>query len=491
LPYESYKRFVLRNGGQDWCVLQFRDEFATSLVGDLSDLGGIITPPHLFLQAWRPAVVYLNGQYWGIHNVRERMTRFYLRQHFGWEDAEVDLVENFSHALTGDTIAWFQFIDFLQQTDFSNPDGLDLLKQRIDYHNFLDYCAYNIYLENEDWPGNNVRRFRQRNAEGRWQWMTYDLDFTFGLYQNPGGWNTGDASPDALARLLDSTSINWPNPDWATLPFRRCWQSADFRRDFANRLADMLNTNLLPSRVSRRLDQFQSLYGPEIGAHYQRWWGAYVPEIWLDNIAKTRTFAQERPNYVREEILGAVPEARGMVELTVDAASRKGGKLTISTVHLDSLHFPWTGTYFRSLAIPVRAVARPGYHFAGWSDPGLGSLDSINLVLDTSYHLVALFEADMPPVDTIKTSSTLEINLLPNPVSGMLQVVNPELARQDFQLQIVDALGRILVDQPYPPQPNGTLLLPMRNLPNGIYFIRVTLAGSGRSGSQSFARTGG
>ncbi len=486
LPYASYKRLVLRNSGQDWCVLQFRDEFATSLVGDLSDLHGLLTPPHLFLQGWRPAVVYLNGKYWGIHNVRERMTQFYVRQHFNWTDSEYDLIENYGEAITGDSIAWFQFVHFLQVNEFSSDAQFAQLRQQIDYQNYLDYCVYNVYLENEDWPGNNVRRFKHRSPAGKWQWLTYDLDFTFGLYQS-NGWNTGSASPNALGRLLDSTALAWPNPDWSTLLFRRCWQNATFRRDFANRMADMLNTNLLPTRIYQRLDQFQALYEPEIAAHYQRWWGVYISNVWLDNIAKTRSFAKQRPAYVRKEITAALPEASGLAYLIVDASPRQGGSLHVSTVHPDSTHFPWPGIYFKGVAVPVKAIAQPGFRFIKWSDTNLGSADSINVLVENTHSLTAYFER-VHEADNPETVSTLEINLQLQPATNALTIRNSLIASSDFQVQIIDALGRVILERNYAAQSEEYLTLEAAHLLTGTYFLRVTFAANGWSGTKGFVK---
>jgi len=489
LPYDSYKRLVLRNGGQDWCVLQFRDEFATSLVGDLSDLGGLLMPPQLFLQAWRPAVVYLNGKYWGIHNVRERMTQFYVRQHKGWSDTEYDLIENFDEVLVGDADSWRQFVNFLKYNDFSSDAQLEELKQQIDYQNYLDYCAYNIYLGNEDWPGNNVRRFRHRGPNGKWQWMTYDLDFTFGLYQANGGWNTGSALPNALGRLLDSTAVNWPNPNWSTLLFRRCWQNATFQRDFANRMADMLNTNLLPQRVNKRLGEFQQLYEPEIDNHYQRWWTFYIPQIWYDNIAKTRSFAEHRPDRVRKEIQNALPNPIGLAPLTVDVYPSQGGAITVSTVHPDSTNLPWSGTYFRGLEVPIKATAYPGFHFDHWSDPNLGTADSLHILLDTIGLLVAYFEPDPVEDSALERDNRLEINLLFNQAIGTL-VINSALIKDNgFQVQIVDVLGRVMQERLYPAQAEGILSLETGDLIPGTYFLRVTLASNGLTGTRGFVKT--
>ena len=476
MQYEQYKRFVLRNGGQDWCVLQFRDEFATSLLGDCSDLGGILQKPALCLQAWRPSVVYLNGQYWGIHNLRERMNRFYVRQHFNLDQNEFDMIENYGEVSSGDSVAWFQLYNYLSQTEsgFEDDAVFENVKRQIDYQNFIDYCAFNIYLENEDWPGNNVLRFRRRNEEGKWRWMSYDLDFTFGLYQPNGGWNTGDPSPNALARLLDDTSLVWPNPNWATLLFRRCWENASFRCDFANRLADMLNTAFLPQRVNNRLDEFRALYQPEITRHYERWWFGSYDAIWLQNIEKTRYFASNRPEYVRQEIIQSMTEAYDPAELTVDVFPPGGGRVVVSTVHPDGAQLPWSGTYFKGVPLPVKAVANPGYSFTGWSKPELGTADSVGLMLIDSTSLVAHFQLmDTTITDTSEPASR-SFNVFPNPTTGNLIVYGAMLKQSAMQVQVMNKLGQVLSDLHFAPSATGYIFPEINGLPTGVYFLKIT-----------------
>lgn len=475
LPFDEYKRFVLRSGGQDWCVLQFRDEFATSLLSNYSDLGDILQKPALHLQAWRPSVVYLNGKYWGIHNVRERMSRFYLYQHFGWEEDEFDMIENYGEVSSGDSIAWFQLFNYLWQTEsgFENDAVLENLKQQIDYQNFLDYCVFNIYLENEDWPGNNVLRFRHRSVEGKWTWMTYDLDFTFGLYQPNGGWNTGDPSPNALARLLDGSSLVWPNPDWSTMLFRRCWQNASFRRDFANRLADMLNTVFLPQRVSNRLDEFRALYQPEITQHYERWWFGNYDAHWLQNIEKTRFFASNRPGYARNEIIQTMTEAYDVAGLTIDVFPPGGGKVVVNTVHPADADLPWEGTYFKGVPVPVMAVANPGYSFVGWSNPELGIADSVDLLLTDSILLVAHFQLLDTLITDTSESMSLSFNVFPNPTAGTLTVSGEMFKHYTVQVQVINGLGQVVSDAYFAPNAAGRIFPEIRSLPAGVYFLKI------------------
>lgn len=489
LPYQEYKRFVLRNGGQDWCVTQFRDEFATSLMFNRSDIGDILREPALHMQAWRPAVVYLNGAYWGIHNVRERMNRFYVRQHFDWDQDEFDMIENYGDVSSGDSVAWFQLFNYLwETTDGFEADSIfENLKQKIDYQNFIDYCAFNIFIDNEDWPGNNVLRFRHRSPDGKWQWMTYDLDFTFGLFQQDGGWNTGNPAPNALARLLDGTSLTWPNPDWATLLFRRCWQNAAFRRDFANRLADMLNTAFLPQRVCARLDEFANLYQPEIGMHYERWWFGNYQALWLQNIEKIRYFAQNRTSYAHQEILQAMSdEASGLAKLTLDVFPPGGGRVEVSTVRPSAGQFPWAGVYFKGVPVPLKAVASPGYKFAGWSKPALGTADSVDLVLHDSSLLVAHFQLADSASTGVYEDLPLTFNIYPNPAKEAVTICGDLLLQDAVQLQVLNGLGQVMLSE----QTSGTLksgctVLEMSHLPSGFYFLKVS-AGAGKSGVRSF-----
>lgn len=480
LPFNKYKRFVLRNGGQDWCVLQFRDAFATSLLNDRSDIGDILQDPALYLQAWRPAVVYLNGQYWGIHNIRERMNRFYVQQHFDWEEEEFDLIENYGEALTGDSTAWFQLFNYLwQNSGFADNAKFDILRQKIDYQNFLDYCVFNVYLENQDWPGNNVRRFRYRGPEGRWRWLTYDLDFTFGLFQPGGGWNTGDASPNALARLLSDTSLLWPNPDWATLLFRRCWENAAFRRDFANRMADMLNTAFLPQRVSNRLDEFRAMYQPEITRHYERWWFGNFDSHWLNNIEIARQFALARPAFAQQEILIAMSEADGLAALTVDAFPPEGGRVEVNTVRPRVAQLPWTGEYFKGVPVPVRAVANPGFKFVGWSKPSLGVVESVDVLLSDTLTLVAYFEVSDSSVPTFFEDNSLLFNVFPNPAADVLIVQTA--AQEGGEAQILNGMGEILLNSKIAPDAAGQIFIKLPNLPDGVYFLKI----SGKNGASA------
>lgn len=402
LDFDRYKTLVLRNSGQDWNVTMFRDAFVSSLAGDLSDVGSLIERPRLYLQGFRPSVVYLNGKYWGIYNIREHVSSRYVEQHFDLKPNEFDLLENDNEAKEGDFERWNFFKQFLLSNHFVQDTQFAQLGSFLDLPHFLDYNAFNILIDNGDWPGNNYRRWRERTNDARWRFLTFDLDLSFGLFSHQPDtilWNTGDASSNSLARALDSTSYLWPNPHWATLPLRRAMENAAFRRDFINRTADFLNVLFEPQRMNARIDEFKALYLPEIQRHFDRWTGGW--NAWENNLQILRKFADERPQHLRQQFIDYFSEISGTAKITLEVSPPGAGQILFSTVHLQSSNLPWTGEYFAGVDIPVTAVAAPGYVFAGWSAPAMGSQLSgkINLSADTV--LIAYFISGSAAKDTI------------------------------------------------------------------------------------------
>ena len=151
LPYTAYKRMIVRNSGQDWNITQFRDDYATSLHADLTDLGGILKKPEIYSSSARPSVVYYNGEYWGIHSMKERMKTTFVEQHFNLKSTEYDMVENEKENLNGDSTVWLAFQTYLGSgVNFAENANYDSLKAKIDIQNFMDIMAFNVFVDHED-----------------------------------------------------------------------------------------------------------------------------------------------------------------------------------------------------------------------------------------------------------------------------------------------------------------------------------------------------
>jgi CotH kinase protein/Chitobiase/beta-hexosaminidase C-terminal domain/Lectin C-type domain/HYR domain/Secretion system C-terminal sorting domain len=412
LPYNDYKRFVLRNSGNEWGITMFRDAMVSGLFRDINDISDILQKPATFMQGYRPAVVYFNGQYWGIHNIRERMKSTYIDQHFNLSSTAAltnyDLSENDSSLfdqITGDSIAWYQFIADMRRTSrrFDTDSAFAWMTQRIDIDNFTDYILLEVFADNTDWPTNNVRRFKERHVDGKWKWICYDFDFSFGLLTS-GGFNTSDATQNALQRVL-----NPPFPGVSTAEIlQRCFQNAKFRQKFANRMADFLNTAFTPARVQGRIDGFKNLYAPEIDKHRARW-GTPFQAQWLSNIQKIADFASKRAEFTYSHFRLQMPDLTDTTLVTLNVSPANAGTLKFNTLTLAQNHLPYVGKYFSGIPIPVKAIAAPGFRFVGWSNASLGTNDSVQVTFAGGIQsLTALFlpiaPCGMP--DTFRLTAT-------------------------------------------------------------------------------------
>ncbi len=378
LNFDAYRSLIVRNSGQDNNITMFRDALVSSLVRDLSDVNGIIETPKLYTQGYRPGVLYINGEYWGINNIRERMDKRYLKVHFDLDDDEVDFLENLDEVKEGDLIEWNNFVDYLNNNDFTTDAKLSELNQQIDTDHYLDYVVFNVYIDNWDWPGNNNKRWRERVPGAKWNFMTWDLDFTFGLY-SPQGWNIGAWYNNSLSRLYNQYGFSWPNPGWSTLLYRKMITNEKWRTDFINRMADQMNVLYDANRINGRIDELQAIYTPEMPAHLDRWTNGFLN--WESNIEVLKTFANNRAESLQQHVVSTFNDVNGIAEVTLNASPSNGGSVKFSTLTLNQNQFPWNGTYFRGVDIPVEAVANPGFVFTGWSVGSMGSnaLSSIKL----------------------------------------------------------------------------------------------------------------
>ena len=167
-------------------------------------------------QEYRPSIVFLNGEYFGIHNIREKLNKYYLSSIHGVDPDNIDLVEISKEVIIneGDDIAYNHMMDFAAGNDLSNTENYNYIKTLMDIDEYIDYNIAEIYAANADWPGSNLKMWRQKSPPGKFRWMIYDLDFGF------GGNGEGQYYNNTLELATATNGPDWPNPPWSTLLFR-------------------------------------------------------------------------------------------------------------------------------------------------------------------------------------------------------------------------------------------------------------------------------
>jgi hypothetical protein len=378
LPIEEFTALVLRNSGRDLVdhSTLFRDELCQALVEDLD----------VDLMAYRPVIVYINGVYWGIHNLREKQNEEYLAAHQGVDPDEVDILELYHGSpppivIEGDAAHYNAMIDFMSANDLSQQDHFDYVATQMYMDHFVAYIAAEIYLGNIDWLGNNMKFWRPRTPDGKWRWMLFDID-----------WGLGRASGGVRHNTLEmATDPTGPGryPAWTTFLIRQLFKNQSFVEAYANRSADQMNSIFLPDRVARTVEEMKSVLEPELAHHFARWGGNL--ENWNRNLREQALYAVERPPHLRQFIMEKFGiSGTAEVELNID----QPGAGTIKLNTLDIAAFPWSGTYFQGVPIQVTALSNPGYRFEGWSGTISPNLASTAIDLEGDISLTARFVAD-------------------------------------------------------------------------------------------------
>jgi uncharacterized repeat protein (TIGR02543 family) len=416
--------------------------------------------------------------------VREQQNKNFISRHYDEDGDEVDFIEFYGTALEGDSIGWQTFWQWLSDNHFQNDEKFKELAQKNNMPNFTDYCIFQIVSDNVDWPGKNWRRFQSHNPETPWEWLPYDFDLSFGLMNTDFSWNTGYAGQNAFARAVDSTFSFWATAEWQTLVLRRAMENQHFRNYFFNRTADLLNTVFEKNRLLVRLDAFESRYEPEIERHYERWffspgWLSY----WKTNVQRMRDFSYSRADQCFQHVTQTFPEAEGVAAVILRVDPPDAGMLHFSTLQFDSAQLPWQGRYFKGIPIPVKAIAKPGWTFAGWSAAALGTSDSISLALTGDLDLTAHFVMDSLPLDT--ESAVTWFQMFPNPAGRIMQISSHLPIKQ---VMLYDALG--VRQRDFSLGAGGVTLAPLQldELPPGIYWAEAVFV-SGRRSIQRFVKS--
>ena len=360
-PITTFRRLILRNSGNDHTQTRVRDAFVQAL---LSPLG-------IDSQAYRPAVHFINGEFWGLINIRERQDKDYLASHYLLDPNDVTVVSSRWSLDDGspDILQeWIELHEFIQDHDLSDPDNFAHVEERMDVENFLRYHIGHIYGGTTDWPHNNIRFWRKNTPDtdsnahyahdGRWRWMNFDFDASFrvSFIQNQS--------------LFDATKEGGNNgdQDWSTVVLRKLLENPGVRYRFITLMADHMNSSFRLEEVERLAVEIQSPIWNTLPEHVERWPHTGNTSLW----AFTH-FGANRPSVMEAQMLEyfGLP---GLAGITV-AANKDKGCVSINTIMLNETlpglpalgkPFPWTGRYYQTVPVTLQAFPEPGHRFVGW-----------------------------------------------------------------------------------------------------------------------------
>ncbi len=284
---EKFKRILLRGGGNEsdaWEVTFFRDILTQSLMVGTS----------LDLQSYQPAVVFLNGEFYGILNIRERMDDRYLASHYNCSEEDV-VIYGFDYEKDGDgkvilppegedvfevvveegpeeAKSFFEeAYDLVTLNDMSDAAMYEKALEYFDIENFIDYLCLEMYCGNTDWPHNNCEAWRyigetsdEYGLDGKIRWLVFDTDFAFGLYGH-------SVEEQVIASMVADQRREQPYRDVLTCLFRAFLKNEGFKQQFKTRFLELLNTNFRASNVVEKVDELAAIYRPLVAEKYLKY----------------------------------------------------------------------------------------------------------------------------------------------------------------------------------------------------------------------------
>lgn len=394
-------RAMLRNSGNDQAMTFFKDPFAAEWMKHLNF--GVMRS--------KPTILFLNGEYWGIHNLRDRIDKYYLENLYKVDPDNVDIREfnwNAPDEMSeGDDAHYVMTDNFISNNNLAINSNYEYVKTLIDEESFIDYHIAELYLGNIDWPNNNVRMWRTKNSysatggysDGRWRYIFYDLDRALGEIVNAANNDFNDVFIKENIHFLDKLLDN-----------------STFKNKFINRWADLLNTSFRPEFATPLFNGFKSLYQPEISNHISRWKTLADLSAWNTQCDKVATYISQRKSNTYGHI-NTVLGTTGTFDLTVETNNLNYGHVKVNSIEVDEdltrgLSMTgniWTGTYFDYIPLEIKAVPKEGFEFSHWTYNGTILYDSVITINTESNKNYKAYFILAPLISANPTPAALEV----------------------------------------------------------------------------------
>jgi hypothetical protein len=376
----KYSTIYIRNGSNYYLTLPYKD--ATHV----QSMGG---ETNNYYSAWTPISVYVNGQYFGMYELREKWDAEYFEE---IENADADSLDLLSlsywngsvlRAVEGSVDSFFVDYNAFKNLNTSNVNYWDNADKYFDLNYYTDYIIGETWAGNVDWPQNNIKIYRSNTTDFRWRFCLIDLEGSM----DPFGFST--AFDDHIAYVLNAD----PNNPYINI-FLKSIQNPFYKNYFINRYADLMNTAFQYNKLSAIENSMFNQTVLEMPKEYMRWGDPNnitgQMNAFINNHQVFLSQLNVRSSQVRNHIQNDFSMA-SQVDVTLNVIPSGAGKIKISTIIPDSL--PWTGVYFNGNPVKITALPNPGYEFAFWDTNAVLNVIDTNLSITRNIIASTTFNA--------------------------------------------------------------------------------------------------
>jgi len=372
---KNLDRFILRAWGTAfiWDAF-FSDAYHQTLLAKTD----------LDIQGYQPAILFINGEYWGLYEIREanKNLEYFTGHYFQDEPVELDILElgTIDFIEQGDPDHWKNLMGFLDTHDIRLAENYAYLQTQMDVDNFIQYVIHCIFTGKMDWPGHNEAMWRPRTPDGKWRWIQFDMDqgLRYGV----------DNLYDMVDHVLENGEI--PHPLLITL-----LENDEFKTSFLNNFAHMMNTYFRTSVEVAHFTEMAEALEPYIPEYLDRW----QPEReWAESKNQALQVIENRWVLRKNQILDNFSlNSTSQVQIMTNSAQ---GNIAINGFVIDGSTpgvvdpGDWTGVYFDELPISFSAIPNPGFQFVRWeSSRNVDPIEEdFSLVLEDDLTVKAIFE---------------------------------------------------------------------------------------------------
>ena len=355
-PYIRSKTLLVRNGGND--VWSHGARFMDPALETIIQRSGI----DLDVQSYVPIIEYVNGELRGVLNLREPNNDDFAYANWAYDDEELDAFENLEMK-NGDDVALNRIFELAANI---NAEGAyDELKTLLDIDEFANYMAVTMFLDNDDWPNNNMKAYRSRN-DGRYRFVSFDLDYAFGSRNfNKDKYNNVDDPFTYFLRFKDASTVyNEGNKNREVVRLLLNLMGHDeFRRRFIDTFCLVAGSVFETTRATKIVNELLANVKPMCDLMKQQGISdGHDPQRAADDIksklkdrSKNLTDCLQK-KFTYAKLSGATRQA---VTLKTDT---DGARLFVNGLQVPYADF--NGYLFAP--VTLRAEAPAGYRFAGW-----------------------------------------------------------------------------------------------------------------------------
>ena len=455
----TYSDVYLRNGSNQYLSLPYKDASQVRMMSEGTKN---------YYSSYRPASVYINGQYFGLYELREKFNKEFFEVHDGANSDSIELLSlSYFYNLVLRAVEgnvdnfWNSYDSFLAL----NPSESNYFAQADNYFDLKHYTDYIIgesWMGNVDWPGNNIKIYRSDKTQNRWRFGLIDLE----LSMQPNGWTS--CTDNHIRYMLDRD----PN-----IPYINIWlrsiTNETYRNYFINRYADQMNTSYKNDKLQAFEQAFFNWMLPEMPMEYARWGDPNNIQGQMDGFIQNHLiFKSElacRSNVVRSNLVSEF-NLEKQITLALSVSPDTAGSIQLNTIQPEE--YPWTGIYFDGVPVTMNAIPKAGFLFSHWGPNGYIT-DTLNPVFEGNVSentpFKAYFSEIPPPVD----GPDIHFSLYPNPASNQLVLShdNKTLA-EGCLFEIYDLNGRVLYQAPLD-FASTTMSIDISKLRASLYFVKI------------------